>query len=123
MKKIIFSTLMLTALVSCKQDDSKKQLLFGKWQGTAWTVAGKDSGRDAKAVNFEFKNDDTYAASFGGQGEKGTFRLSEDKLYTTSEAANKIEKMVKLSTISADTIVMDMNRVGDSEQLVLVKNK
>jgi hypothetical protein len=108
-------------LVGCKQDDSKKQLLFGKWQGTAWTVAGKDSGRDAKSVGFEFKIDDTYTASFGGQGEKGVFRLDGDKLYTTSEAVNKIEKMVKLSTITADTVVMDMNRVGDSEQLILVK--
>jgi pectate lyase len=121
MKKILLSTLMLSALVGCKQDDSKKQLLFGKWQGTAWTVAGKDSGRDAKSVGFEFKNDDTYSASFGGQGEKGVFRLDGDKLYTTSEAVNKIEKMVKLSTITADTVVMDMNRVGDSEQLILVK--
>jgi hypothetical protein len=121
MKKLLLSTLMLTALVSCKQDDSKKQLLFGKWQGTAWTVAGKDVGRDAKAVSFEFKNDDSYTAAFGSQAEKGVFRLDGDKLYTTSEAANKIEKMVKLSTITADTVVMDMNRVGDSEQLVLVK--
>lgn len=121
MKKIILSALILSALVGCKQDDSKKQLIFGKWQGTAWTVAGKDSGRDAKAVNFEFKNDDTYSASFGGQGEKGVFKLTEDKLYTTADAGNKIEKMVKLSTLTADTIVMDMNRVGDSEQLILVK--
>jgi hypothetical protein len=121
MKKLLLSTLFLTALVSCKQDDSKKQLLFGKWQGTAWTVAGKDVGRDAKAVSFEFKNDDTYTAAFGGQAEKGVFRLDGDKLYTTSEAVNKIEKMVKLSTISTDTVVMDMNRVGDAEQLVLVK--
>ena len=121
MKKIILSALILSALVGCKQDDSKKQLIFGKWQGTAWTVAGKDSGRDAKSVNFEFKNDDTYSASFGGQGEKGVFKLTEDKLYTTADAGNKIEKMVKLSTLTADTIVMDMNRVGDSEQLILVK--
>jgi hypothetical protein len=121
MKKLVLSTLLLAALASCKQDDSKKQLLFGQWQGATWTVAGKNVGRDAKAVSFEFKNDDTYAAAWGGQGEKGVFRLDGDKLYTTADAANKIEKMVKLSTITADTVVMDMNRVGDSEQLTLVK--
>jgi hypothetical protein len=31
--------------------------------------------------------------------------------------------MVKLSTLTADTIVMDMNRVGDAENLILAKRR
>ncbi|MCC6462204.1 MAG: lipocalin family protein, partial [Saprospiraceae bacterium] len=93
----------------------------GQWQGVSWKVQGEESGRDFGAVRFEFKADDTYSAAFGNQLEKGTFRLSGDKLYTTGE--NKIEKMVKLTTLSADTLVMDMNRVGVSEALVLAKRR
>lgn len=109
---------ILMAFVACKQDD-KSPLLYGKWQGASWTVSGQESGRDAAAVQFEFVADGSYSAVYGGQQEKGSFRLSGDKLYTTGE--NKIEKMVRLSKIAADTLVMDMNRVGTAEVLVLVK--
>lgn len=98
-----------------------KQRLIGKWQGSSWTVGGKDVGRNAKAVSFEFTDGYTYATRYEDQSEKGTFRLSGDKLYTTADAANKIEKMVKIASISADTFVMDMNRMGDAEQLTLIK--
>jgi hypothetical protein len=119
MKKTVFTFIALAFLfTNCKQEDNKP-LLFGKWQGTSWLLNGKESGRDYKSVGFQFNSDDTYSASFGGQAEKGTYRLAADKLYTTGE--NKIEKMVKLSTLTADSIVMDMNRAGESEALILTK--
>lgn len=119
MKKIIFGFTLLLFVISCKEDDNKKPLLLGKWKGTSWKVNGKESGRDFNAIKFEFKAGDLYAATYGDQTEKGTFRLAGDKLYTTAE--NKIEKMVKLAVLTADSLVMDMNRVGESEQLILVK--
>jgi Lipocalin-like domain len=118
-KKAILILLPLV-FAQCKQEDNKP-LLLGKWQGVSWKVNGKESGRDYKSVNFDFKADDTYSTAFDGQSEKGTFRLTADKLYTTGE--NKIEKMVKLSTLTADTMVMDMNRAGESEALVLAKKQ
>jgi hypothetical protein len=117
-KAFLLSLSFFFAVTACKQEDNKP-LLFGKWQAVSWKVNGKESERDYKSVGFEFKTDDTYSASFGGQAEKGTYRLAADKLYTTGE--NKIEKMVKLSTLTADTIVMDMNRAGESEALILAK--
>jgi hypothetical protein len=119
MKKAILILLPLV-FAQCKQEDNKP-LLLGKWQGVSWKVNGKESGRDYKSVNFDFKADDTYSTAFDGQSEKGTFRLTSDKLYTTGE--NKIEKMVKLSTLTADTMVMDMNRAGESEALILAKKR
>jgi hypothetical protein len=119
MKKGILMAFTLGFLfTNCKQDD-KKPLLIGDWQGISWKVNGKESDRNVKSVRFTFKMDDSYSTAFDGQSEKGTFRLSGDKLYTTGE--NKIEKMVKLATLTADSIVMDMNRAGESEALILVK--
>lgn len=112
---IVLSSLFFT---NCKQDD-KTLLLIGEWQGVSRKVNGKESGRNYKAVSFEFKTDGNYSTAFETQTEKGMFRLSGDKLYTTGE--NKIEKMVKLSTITSDTLVMDMNRVGEPEVLILAK--
>jgi len=112
---ILCSTLLL---IACQED--KTPFLIGTWKGVSWSVQGKDSGRNAPNARFEFKNDNTYTAAFEGSKEAGTFRLRFDnKLFTTEDG--KIEKSVLLSKITADTIVMDMNRVGDSEQLILVK--
>ena len=120
MKNLLLFTFALT-LFSCKQDDSIKQQLIGQWKGVIWTVGGKDAGRNVKSISFEFQDNYTYATSYEDQSEKGTFRLSGDKLYTTADAKNKIEKMVKIAAISTDTLVMDMNRMGDAEQLTLIK--
>lgn len=118
MKKIIPILFIAMVLSSCNEE-SKKPLLIGQWQGVSWTLRDKETGRDAKSVTFVFANEDKYSASFGTLSEGGTYRLSKDMLYTTGE--NKIEKMVKLSKITADTIIMEMNRMGDAEELVLVK--
>ena len=121
MKNLFLILLCSSLLVACQQED-KTPLLIGTWKGVSWSVQGKDSGRNASNARFVFKNDNTYTAKFEGSKEAGTFRLRFDnKLFTTQEG--KIEKSVLLSKITADTIVMDMNRVGDREQLILVKVK
>ena len=121
MKNFLLVIPLIFLLAACQQED-RTPLLIGKWKGISWTVQGKDSGRNAANVRFEFKNDKTYTASYGGDNEAGTFRLRFDsKLFTIEDG--KIEKSVLLSKITADTLIMDMNRVGDSEQLVLVKVK
>lgn len=119
MKKTFFLAL-ITLFLACKQEkDPKFELLLGKWKGAVWSVAGKASGFDVSQVKFNFNADGTYSAGFGGQAEKGVFRLKDNKLYTTAE--NKIEKMVALPTLTKDTIIMDMNRQGQAETLILIK--
>lgn len=109
------------ALLSCQRPSLQKDLLYGNWQGASWKVHGRESGRDFRAVTFTFNPDDTYRAAFADQVENGVYRLDGNKLYTTGE--NQIEKMVRLASLLADTLVMDMNRVGAAEELVLVKQK
>ncbi len=119
MKKILFFAL-IALFFACKQEkDPKTELLYGNWKGINWDIAGKPSDNDASQVTFVFKADGTYSAGFGGQAEKGTFKLKDNKLYTTAE--NKIEKMVALAKLTKDSIVMDMNRQGQAEQLFLIK--
>ncbi len=108
----------LLSIFACTPE-SNNQKVVGNWQGASWKVKGEESGRNAADVLFEFNADNTYFAAFGQQKEEGTFRLVENKLYTTAEG--KAEKMVQVSLYSIDTLVMDMNRVGILEQLILVK--
>ncbi len=107
-------------MVGCKQEPPiDPTLLHGQWRGVDWLVKGQPSGRDAKAVRFAFEPNMAYVAEFNEQKETGTYRLDGRKLYTTGE--NKIEKVVKITRISPDSLFLDMNRVGTEEQLILVK--
>lgn len=111
---------IVALFVQCKQED-KTALLFGDWKAVQWTSAGKATDRPTAGVRFRFSPDGRYEAGYGEQSETGVFRLEGDKLYTTADAVQKIEKVVRLSTINADSLVMDMNRTGQPEQLILVK--
>lgn len=99
----------------------KKEMLLGQWRGAAWRLKGQDLGRDATQVSFIFRDDKTYQASMGAQGESGTYWLDGVKLYTTAE--DKVQKVVKITRLTADTLIFDMNRMGQPEELVLVKVK
>ena len=123
------SGILLTAtlLFACKSTPKfDPELLVGSWNGVDWKVQGKSSGRDATAVYFVFAPfsgegsvEGTYIAAYGDQKEKGDYKLKGDKLYTTAE--DKIEKVVRIVHISADTLVLGMNRMGQEEELVLVE--
>jgi DNA-directed RNA polymerase alpha subunit len=117
----IFSVMLLALfLVACQQEETKA-LLQGDWMGVSWKVNGEESGRVEAGVQFHFDAEDTYTATYGDQVEKGSYRVRSGKLYTVAE--NKIEKMVGIARLTPDTLIMDMNRVGTAEELVLVRKK
>ncbi len=108
----------VSLMMSCSSDESPINI-SGKWQGIGWKVAGKDSNRNATAVKFEFRQDGQYQANLGKQIEKGVYEIKGNKLYTTAEG--QIKKMVQITLKGTDTLLMDMNRVGTEEQLILIK--
>jgi lipocalin-like protein len=117
---LLFLTGALIILSGCQNDVAKK-LLTGTWRGVEWQVDGKATQRDVQSVVFIFEENGTYAATFGTQQEAGTYRLEGDKLYTNAEG--QVQKMVKLPRLTADTLVMDMNRAGTAETLVLARGE
>jgi hypothetical protein len=119
---LFFASICAIALFACKGEDKTAQII-GNWHGTSWSVAGKATERLDADLTFTFEQGGRYSTSYGGQKEAGVFRMDGAKLYTTSDADAKIEKVVMLSKITADTIYMDMNRAGQPEQLVLVRDK
>ncbi|MCI5083093.1 MAG: hypothetical protein MRY78_15440 [Saprospiraceae bacterium] len=118
MKAFSYLLLFSFLLWSCQTEKDDAQII-GNWQGVAWAVDGQLSDRDVSSVQFNFETDGTYSAQFGSQLEEGKFRLAGDQLFTTAEGMK--EKMVRLSKVTPDTIVMDMNRQGVAEELTLVK--
>jgi hypothetical protein len=96
-----------------------KALLVGDWKGAEWLVNGQPSEYDATKVIFHFGGDGGYTSDFGGDIEKGTYILRDDKLYTTPD--EQLEIMVQISKLTKDSLIFDMNRSGQPEQLTLVK--
>jgi chitinase len=107
-------------LFSCTDDDERKQTLVGNWHGTAWLINGAPSSLNAEEVTFSFRDDDTYSSSFGLQSMQGTYRIKGEKLYTTEEGKEEI--VVGIRTLTMDSLVFDMNRGGQDETLILLRD-
>jgi hypothetical protein len=128
MQTNILIACLFILITACKTEQKfDPELLFGTWNGIDWKVKGVSSGRDASSVNFVFAplgnnlalGEGSYLATYGNQKEKGSFQLKGDKLYTTAE--DKIEKVVRIVHLSADTLVLGMNRMGQDEELILIE--
>lgn len=121
MKKVVIIILVfcvVLAAISCNEGE-KKQLLVGDWNGAEWLINGHASAYDVNAVHFNFGKDDRYNSDFGGDIEKGSYIIRDDKLYTTPD--DELEIMVKIEKLTKDSLVFDMNRSGQSEKLTLVR--
>jgi len=121
MRNLLFMLALITSLTACQQTNDKNQLILGKWQGANWLISDKPSDLDAKQVHFQFNEDGTYTAKFGGQEESGKWRTMKDKLYTTG--TGKQEIMVKILKVDANAFDFEMNRTGRKETLQLVKEQ
>ncbi len=120
--KYLSTLVLILLLVSCQDDVTQlnEQLIIGKWKGDTWLVNDKSlTDYNASAVRFEFADDKSFRSSFGSQQETGIYRVVRDKLFT--EADGRSEISVKLEYLSQDSCVMGMNRGGQMETLVLVK--
>lgn len=109
---------LLLGLLACETAVFNADQLIGTWQGASWILEDGKT-RPADALQFTFSGEGTYQASYGNASEQGTYRLRGDKLYTTE--TNKIEKMVKVTQLTNDTLAFEMNRMGTYEKMVLVK--
>ncbi|MBK8564924.1 MAG: lipocalin family protein [Saprospiraceae bacterium] len=117
MKYLSVFAFFIFCFANCTADLGYQQAIQGKWQAVNWTT---DNGepRSVENVSFDF-NGEAYAAKLGARDEAGSFRLQGDKLYTKAEGQQEI--MVKISQLTTDSLVFEMNRGGVQEVLTLKK--
>ena len=121
MKQFAFFSLILF-FVACSPNEADQKTtaeLIGDWKGVDWLVFGKPADFDVSTVRFSFDSEGNYTAAYGEQKERGTFRVRKDKLYTTDE--QKLEKVVRIKGTVTDTLKLEMNRMGQDETLVLIR--
>ena len=68
-------------------------------------------------MDFSFDSDRRYSIDYGSQKESGKYWIAVDYLHTVEDG--KAEKKVKIISLSADTMILEMNRAGQIERLLL----
>ncbi len=115
MKYLPIFAFFIFCFANCAADLGYQNAIQGKWQAVNWATAGGEN-RATENVSFDFQST-SYAAKLGGREEAGSFRIDGDKLYTKAEGQQEI--MVKITKLTADSLVFDMNRGGVHEVLTL----
>jgi hypothetical protein len=105
-------------LLACG-NNKNKELIIGDWYGTEWNVNGKVSSLNEANTFFSFKNNGKYSLRFAGNAENGTYIVEKDNLFTRPYEQQEI--MVRISKLTADSLVFDMNRGGEPETLTLLR--
>lgn len=116
-KLIAFSTLLL--MIAACNNGGNDILLLGKWNGAEWLIDGKPSDYDVQNTFFNFDSTGHYTFDYAGNNEKGTYKLENEMLFTTPD--NQKEMMVKIMKQTKDSLVFEMNRSGQPEQLTLIR--
>ncbi len=118
LRNSLFLIILSFTITTCINSENKA-LLVGSWKGAEWLIAGKPSDNDVGQVHFTFTRFGGYNSDIGGNNERGTYILRDNKLYTTAEG--QLEIMVEIEKLTKDSLVFNMNRSGQSETLTLIK--
>lgn len=118
LKSLFLLVVVVLSMHACKQPVDKN-LLFGEWRGVDWRIEGQEAEYDAASTTFSFDTSGRYVYRYGDFEEGGEYSVVSDELFTTPDGGMKM--MVKISTLTPDSLVMHMNRGGTSETLKLVR--
>lgn len=118
--KLVFALLPFLFL-SCAGNLENNKKIVGAWVGSEWLVNGMPSDMKAEETIFTFNDKEEYTYESTGVKETGTYKVENDLLFT--KATGKLEIMVKIARLTADTLVFDMNRGGRPEMLTLLRKK
>lgn len=119
--KQAFYFLLFLFFVACSVDNPYDDMIIGAWKGHEWYINDSTVKQRVDSIYFNFEQDSVYNASYVGAKQEGKYWLKEDRLYT--QIKDKLEVMVRISSLNTDTMVFEMNRGGTPETLVLIKQK
>ncbi len=117
MKKYIFLSILLFVLGACASS-LDASFLPGNWKTIEWKVVSTGQIINNQ-MDFAFTTNDRYAVDYGSQREKGSFYLAGEYLHTKEDGA--LEKSVRVTKLTIDTMIFEMNRAGSIEVVTLVK--
>ena len=117
-----FKIASLCLLISACKSEKEKQLV-GKWEAAKLVECEANVAFQNELVNIEFKSNGKYVFnSTLNVHEEGDFHLEDDYLLMLDKIKmESAEKVVLIKTITADTLVLEMNYKGKEQFLTLKK--
>ena len=109
----------LILFIGCQSEPQyTEDQLLGQWELAEWKDLTNDKTIDG-TVQFVFEAESRYTGAYGNLREVGKFWIEGDNLHTIEDG--KAEKKVKIEKLNSDTLIFGMNRVGNLEQMILIK--
>lgn len=114
---IFISISLVIGLLACNSLHNI-ELLHGSWVVADWRRVGTNI-TISQRMDFDFNADKTYSIDYGSEKEVGSYYLAGEFLHTKEKGG--IEKSVLIKSLSADSLVINMNRSGSLEEIILTK--
>ncbi len=114
---ILFCSVLLL-FSSCGNNENNK-LIVGQWKGAEWLINGNPSGRNAAETQFTFDANGDYTFTSPNVLEKGSYNVENEMLFTKPKGQQEI--MVRITKLTKDSLIFDMNRGGQPETLLLLR--
>lgn len=114
---------LLLSVSACKSD--KEKAIVGKWNADNLVECDDVVPIVANLVNIEFKSDGRYIFnSTLNIHEEGTYQIKKNHLFLQDRIRDKaVEKIVLITKLTADSLVLEMNFKGKEQWLTFVKEK
>jgi len=109
--------LAICSLIACK-DKWEDSALLGKWNTVSWTekLSGKSIGNK---MDFHFMEAGKYDVDYGSVQSSGKYWIANEYLHTVENG--KVEIKVLIVNLNQDSLVLELNRGGVLETMVLLK--
>jgi len=106
---------LLLLLSSCQSSTTTYDTdIIGAWKQDSWVITANNQTINRK-MDFTFGADKRYTVDYGTEMEKGDYWFIDDDLFTQEDGQQK--KKVKVLQLNPDTLVFEMNRGGQIEQV------
>ncbi len=109
--------LISISLMAC--NDESYQKIEGSWVCAQWIISPAGTDNCDGNVYFLFNSDKTYLSRIGELEQSGRYEIINKQLTCYPEGSMKIG--VEINSLSTDTLSLTMNRSGQREELVLVR--
>ena len=125
LKQLILGSIFTILFLSSCEEEFDKSLLYGSWQADQFIESDKVKEMDISNMGFTFnaQNVYTYQSNLKYK-EAGNYRIERAILYSTDTMSNqRIEKAVKITHITVDSLYLLMNNGGVEQKIILHKLK
>ena len=111
---------ILTLMVMACQPQQKwpSEALHGSWDTNSWVNLNTNNPINGQ-LDFQFNDDGRYILDYGSKKVEGKYWIEGEYLHTIEDQQSEMK--VKILTLAQDSLIIDMNRGGHMERVILLK--